>query len=36
MSYYQYAREQYEQPKENLDDIWQERLVEWRQEDSIV
>ncbi|PSG99641.1 MAG: 50S ribosomal protein L15e [Nanohaloarchaea archaeon SW_4_43_9] len=35
MSYYQYAREQYEQPKENLDDIWQERLVEWRQEEKI-
>lgn len=36
MSYYKYAREQYEQPKENLDEIWQERLVKWRQEESLV
>ncbi len=36
MSYYKYAREQYEQPKENLDELWQQRLVEWRQEDSLV
>ncbi len=36
MSYYKYAREQYEQPKENLDEIWQQRLVEWRQEESLV
>jgi len=27
MTYYKYAREQYEQPKENLDEIWKERLV---------
>ena len=36
MSYYKYAQEQYEQPKENLDELWQQRLVEWRQQDSIV
>lgn len=36
MSYYKYAREQYEQPKENLDELWQERLVEWRQQDALV
>ncbi len=36
MSYYKYAREQYEQPKENLDELWQERLVEWRDQDAIV
>lgn len=36
MSYYKYAREQYEQPKENLDELWQERLVEWRDQESIV
>lgn len=36
MSYYKYARENYEQPKENLDEIWQERLVEWRQQENIV
>jgi len=35
MSYYKYAREQYEQPKENLDEIWKQRLVEWRQEEKI-
>lgn len=36
MSYYKYAREQYEQPKENLDQVWKQRLVEWRKEDAIV
>lgn len=36
MSYYKYAREQYEQPKENLDEIWQQRLVEWRKEETVV
>ena len=35
MTYYKYAREQYEQPKENLDEIWKQRLVEWRQEEKI-
>lgn len=36
MSFYKYAKEQYEQPKENLDEIWKNRLIEWREEDSIV
>ncbi len=36
MSYYKYAREQYDQPKENLDELWQERLVEWRDEETVV
>jgi len=36
MSYYKYAREHYEQPKEKLDEIWQDRLVKWRKEESIV
>ncbi|MFB6208656.1 MAG: 50S ribosomal protein L15e [Candidatus Nanohaloarchaea archaeon] len=36
MSYYKYAREQYEQPKENLEELWQERLVEWRQQETVV
>jgi len=36
MSYYKYAREQYEQPKENLDELWQQRLVEWRQQETLV
>ena len=35
MSYYKYAREQYEQPKENLDEVWSQRLIKWRQEGSI-
>lgn len=36
MGYYKYASEQYDQPKENLDDIWKNRLIEWRQEDALV
>jgi large subunit ribosomal protein L15e len=32
MGYYKYARENYNQPKEKLDELWQQRLVEWRQE----
>jgi large subunit ribosomal protein L15e len=35
MGYYKYARDQYKQPKENLDELWQERLVKWRQESSL-
>lgn len=36
MGYYKYAREHYDQPKENLDDVWQQRLIDWRQEEAIV
>lgn len=36
MSYYKYARGQHDRPKEKLDELWQERLVEWRQEESLV
>lgn len=36
MSYYKYAKEQYEQPKENLDELWQQRLVEWREQEANV
>ncbi|MFB6144983.1 MAG: 50S ribosomal protein L15e [Candidatus Nanohaloarchaea archaeon] len=36
MGYYEYARDQYEQPKDNLDELWQQRLVKWRQEDAVV
>ncbi|PSH02467.1 MAG: 50S ribosomal protein L15e [Nanohaloarchaea archaeon QH_8_44_6] len=36
MSYYKYAQEQYEQPKENLDELWKQRLIEWRKEGAIV
>ncbi len=35
MSYYKYAREQYEQPKENLDEVWKRRLQKWRKEGVI-
>lgn len=35
MGYYKYARENYDQPKENLDELWQQRLVEWRDEGAI-
>jgi large subunit ribosomal protein L15e len=35
VSYYEYAREQYDQPKENLDEIWRERLQKWRDEGVI-
>jgi len=35
MSYYKYARKQYEQPKEALDEIWKQRLQEWRREGTI-
>ncbi|WP_414837494.1 50S ribosomal protein L15e [Candidatus Nanosalina sp. VS9-1] len=36
MGYYKYARENYNQPKENLDELWQERLVEWRKQEAVV
>lgn len=36
MSYYKYARKQYEQPKDNLDEIWKQRLQEWRKEGTIT
>jgi large subunit ribosomal protein L15e len=35
MSYYKYAKEQYEQPKENLDEVWKQRLQEWRRQEKI-
>lgn len=35
MSYYEYAQDQYTRPSEELDELWQQRLVEWRQEDAI-
>lgn len=36
MSYYKYAREQYDRPKEQLDELWQQRLVEWRDQEALV
>ena len=35
MSFYKYAKEHYEQPKENLGEIYQERLQKWRREPKI-
>ncbi|MFB6116744.1 MAG: 50S ribosomal protein L15e [Candidatus Nanosalina sp.] len=35
MGYYKYAQENYSQPKEQLDELWQERLVEWRQQGAV-
>ncbi len=35
MSYYKYAREQYDRPKEKLDELWQQRLVDWREQGAI-
>lgn len=34
MGFYKYAQENYDQPKENLDELWQERLIKWRQEEA--
>ncbi len=35
MGYYKYASENYDQPKEKLDELWQQRLVEWRDEGAV-
>ncbi len=36
MGMYQYIREAWKKPKENLGDLWKRRLVRWRREDSTV
>lgn len=36
MAYYEYAQDNFEQPKENLDELWQQRLVKWRKEGAVV
>ncbi|QGA80738.1 50S ribosomal protein L15e [Candidatus Nanohalobium constans] len=36
MSFYKYAKEHYEQPKENLEEIYSERLQDWRREPKMV
>ena len=36
MKFYQSIRKLWQQPKQNLGDIWQKRLVEWRKEASTV
>ena len=32
MSFYKYVRDVWKKPKENLADLWKERLIEWRQD----
>ncbi|MFB6294187.1 MAG: 50S ribosomal protein L15e, partial [Candidatus Nanohaloarchaea archaeon] len=36
MSLYQHVREAWKDPKENLGDLWRDRLVEWRRQPAIV
>lgn len=36
MGLYRHVREAWKDPKENLGDVWKERLVEWRKEPSLV
>lgn len=36
MAFYKYVRDAWKQPKDELEDLWQERLVEWRQQPSMV
>ena len=36
MSLYQYVREAWKNPRENFPELWRERLIQWRQENSTV
>lgn len=36
MSMYKYIRDIWKKPKENLGEIWQQRLIQWRKEPTIV
>lgn len=36
MGMYQYIRETWKNPKENLGDLWQQRLIKWRTEPTTV
>jgi|TARA_Y100000294_G_scaffold158180_1_gene160289 large subunit ribosomal protein L15e len=36
MGMYQHVRELWKQPKKNLGDIWKQRLIQWRKEESTV
>jgi len=36
MGLYKYVREVWKRPKENLGDLWQERLIKWRREPSTI
>jgi len=36
MGMYKYVRELWKQPKKNLGDVWKQRLIDWRREESTV
>ena len=36
MALYKYVREIWKRPKENLGELWQQRLIEWRREPSTI
>lgn len=36
MGMYQYIREAWKKPKENLGGLWQERIIKWRQEPATI
>ncbi len=36
MSMYKYVRELWKQPKKNLQDIWKQRVIDWKKEPSSV
>lgn len=36
MSMYQYIRETWEKPSENLGQLWQQRIIKWRQEPATI
>ncbi len=36
MTFYKYVRDAWKQPEEELGEVWQDRLVEWRQQDAMV
>lgn len=35
MGFYKYIRQTWKQPKKNLGDLWQQRLIEWRKTNSV-
>ena len=36
MGMYQYIREAWKKPKENLGELWQQRIIKWRQEPATI
>ncbi len=36
MGFYKHVREAWKQPREGLEQVWQDRLIEWRRQPSIV